>query len=200
MPMKPRWLLAGLGLVMGLGLMVAIVLTRPYQLHGSVIDPPRPAPDLVLPASDGRTFDLAQQSGRVTAIFFGYTSCPDVCPATMAEMRQVFLRLGQQSEGVNMVWVTVDPARDTPELMQRYLAAFNPSFTGLAGTLDQLEPVWKAWGVYRKIQGDDPKTYTVDHTARLYVIDKKGRLRLTYPMETNLDDIVQDLNFLLKEN
>jgi len=191
----------GVGVLLGLVGLVVVVLAQPYTLHGSVIEPPQPAPAIVLASSSGQNFELTQQRGRVVLVYFGYTYCPDVCPATLSQLRQVMAGLGEQAARVQVVLVTVDPQRDTPEILQRYMSAFGPTFTGLSGSEAQLDPVWKAYGVYRAIRpmGENPGAYTVDHTSRVYVIDLKGNLRLTYAMGTNVDDMVQDLKYLLKE-
>ncbi len=191
---------AGVGLLLGLAGFVFVVLSQPYTLHGSVIDPPKPAPAIALVNSSGQKFDLTALKGRLVIVFFGYTYCPDVCPATLSQLRQVMTGLGSQAEQVQVGFVTVDPQRDTPEILQRYLSAFGPRFTGLSGGEAELEAVWKAYGVYRAIRPvGDTQAYTVDHTARLYVIDVNGNLRMTYPMGTGIDEIVQDLKYLLKE-
>ncbi len=202
--MKNKLVFGALGVVIGLaGLsMVAImVLARNPSLHGSVIDPPQAAPALVLPGSNGQMFDVAQNRGKVVLIFFGYTSCTDICPATMAELHQVTSQLGKQVAEVRVVFVTVDPQRDTMEQMRQYLATFDPAFIGLTGSMDQLNQVWKAYGVYRQIQPNtaDPKAYTVDHTSYIYVIDPKGRLRLTYDEGASAQDILQDVQTLLSQ-
>jgi protein SCO1/2 len=202
--MKSKLMLAGIGVMVGLAALAVamfIVSAQQYAMHGSVIEPAVPAPALVLKATNGNTFDLAQQHGKLLLVFFGYTSCPDVCPATLAQLRQVVTQLGTQAGEVQVVFVTVDPDRDTLETMQRYISAFTPAFTGLTGTEDQLDPVWTAYGVYHKIRPNSthPENYTVDHSTFVYLIDPKGRLRLTYPIGTNVDDMVQDIKHLLKE-
>ena len=197
--------MVGIGVLMGLavlaGMTLLVVSAQPYALHGSVIDPAISAPTLPLPATNGSTFDLAQQKGKLLLVFFGYTSCTDVCPATLAQLRQVVDQLGKQSGAVQVVFVTVDPQRDTLEKMQSYVSAFHSDFIGLTGTSGQLDPVWKAYGVYHEIQPNSaqPDNYTVDHSTFVYLIDPKGQLRLTFPLGTNVDDMVQDIRYLLKE-
>jgi protein SCO1 len=201
--MKRTFLLAGLGLVVGLaGLLLAalVISNRPYSLHGSVIEPAVAAPAIALPASTGQAFDLAEQHGRLVLVFFGYTSCPDVCPTTLGQLHHALDQLGSQAGQVEVVFITVDPQRDTQAKLQRYLTSFGTAFVGLTGTTEQLDPVWKAYGVYHQIQpiaGSD--MYTVDHTAFVYLIDPQGRLRLTYPYGTSSDEIYQDIRYLLKE-
>ncbi len=202
--MKNKLIFAAIGVVIGLaGLSMAVimVLARSPSLHGSVIDPALAAPALVLPGTDGQTFDISQNRGKVVLIFFGYTTCTDICPATMAELHQVLAQLGSQASAVRVVFVTVDPQRDTLDHMRPYLATFDPAFIGLTGSMDQLNQVWKGYGVYRQIQPDagDPTAYSVDHTSYIYLIDPKGRLRLTYDQGTTPQDILQDVQTLLNQ-
>ncbi len=198
--MKSRLILAGSAALLGLGAVIIFAFAQPYVLHGSVIDPPQPAPPITLPASDGSTFNLAQQRGKLVLLFFGYTSCPDVCPTTLSDMRQVMAGLGDRAKSVQMVFITVDPQRDTVEKLKDYLSVFGPSFVGLSAPIDQMEPVWKEYGVYREIQPvASSDTYTVAHSAFIYVIDPKNQLRMTYPFGTDIDFIIKDISFLLKE-
>jgi len=193
------WL--GLGVVLGLVAVVAVTLTRPYTLRGSRIDPPLPAADFELAGVDGQPFRMSDQRGKITLIFFGYTTCPDICPATLSEMKQIRKRLGEDADRVSFVFITVDPQRDTPERMRDYVASFDPAIHGLTGSEAQLEPVWKAYGVYRGIQEVDSAVgYLVDHTARVYLVDAQGNLSVTYSFGTPVDDMLLDLRYLLKNS
>lgn len=197
--MRRYGLWIGLGILLGLLMVGAITLTRPYTLRGSRIDPPIPAADFALKESDGQVFRLSEQRGKITLIFFGYTTCPDVCPATLAEMKQVRERLGENADRVSFVFVTVDPQRDTPERIGDYVANFDPAIHGLSGSESELEPVWKSYGVYRAIQNVETAAgYLVDHTARVYLVDAQGNLSVTYAFGTPVDDLVLDLRYLLK--
>src|SRR5512133_879579 len=140
------WL--GLALLALLLVTAAVTLTRPYTYHGSVIQGTFPAPDFSLPDGKGAQFQLTQQRGKVVLIFFGFTNCPDICPTTMADFEQVRQRLGNDGDKVDFVFVTVDPDRDTPQVTAQYAARFDAAFYGLSGTEQQLDPVWKAYGVY----------------------------------------------------
>ena len=134
-------------------------------------------------------------------IFFGYTFCPDVCPATLYEMKQIKNNLGEKAEKIDFVFITVDPDRDTQEQLKKYLESFDDSFYGLTGDLDELEAVWKDYGVYREIQPlDNSAGYLVDHTSRLYLVNSNNELMMTYLYETTLEDIVSDLNYLIKKD
>lgn len=191
----------GLVLLIALvGILSAVFLTTPYQMAGSVIDPPAPAPQISLPSSHGDIYTLADHQGKLVLIFFGYTFCPDVCPTTLVDMMQVKKKLGNLSEQVEFVFITVDPKRDTQDQLTRYLNAFDPDFFGLTGNEDELSEVWKGYGVYREEQKSEGLSgYLVDHSSRLYLIDQQGNLRATYLYETPVEDIVADLKYLIKK-
>lgn len=183
-----------------IGILSAVFLSQPYSLVGSVIDPPVPAPPIILSSSHGDVFSLQDQHGKLVLIFFGYTFCPDVCPTTLVEMMQVKKKLGKLADNVEFVFITVDPKRDTQEQLTRYLKSFDPSFYGLSGDQDTLSQVWKDYGVFREeLISEGLSGYLVDHSSRLYLIDQVGNLRATYLFETPVDDIVGDLKFLLKQ-
>jgi protein SCO1/2 len=175
------------------------IFSRPYKFRGSVIDPPMLTPNFTLNDQDGRTFQMSDQRGRIVLLFFGYTSCPDVCPTTLAVFKQVRAQLSNQVEQVRFVFVTVDPERDTLERIKTYLGAFDPSFIGLSGSEAELTPVWRDYGVYRKKQlGSGATGYLMDHSARVYLVDAQGNLRLTFPFGVAADDVAQDVRYLLR--
>lgn len=200
--MKSKMGILGLGIGSALLLMLAVVwkISQPYVLRGSVIEAPTRAADFTLTSSGGRTFRLSEQAGNVVLIYFGYTTCPDVCPTTLSEFKQIRRALGLQAERVRFVMVTVDPERDTPERIAEYTRFFDPGIVGLSGALSELEPVWQNYGVTR-IQRDSPSAagYLIDHTARIYVIDRRGDLRMTFAFGMSVEDRVQDLRYLLEE-
>lgn len=178
-----------------------VVFQSPAKLNGAVLDPASPAPDFTLTRSNGSTFQLSQYKGNVVLLFFGYTSCPDVCPTTMAELRQARAELDEKEmRQVQVVFITVDPDRDTPQRIQEYASHFDQNFIGLSGTVDQLHSVWGSYGVYRELGLKDASgAYEVTHTARTYVIDKAGNLRMTYAFGAPPDGIAHDLKVLVKE-
>lgn len=190
-----------LGVVLGLAVITGLVLAKPYTLRGSVLEPPVPAPDYTLTDGQGADWTLSDQKGKLVLMFFGYTTCPDVCPATLGELQQVRARLGEElASDVQVAFITVDPERDTPDRIGKYVAAFDPTFAALSGSEAALEPVWKAYGVYRQIQPNASGAgYLVDHTARTYLIDRAGNLRVSYTFGTPLEDLLADVKFLLKE-
>jgi protein SCO1/2 len=190
------------GLALGLFLVLGIRLFQaflPYTYQGSVIEPANAAYPFELIDENGDTFRLEDENGKVSLLFFGYTHCPDVCPVTLAEMRKVSQALRTKAEDLRFIFVTVDPDRDTPELLKEYLGYFDPNFIGLTGSKEALEQVWKAYGVYRSvIETDSQEAYLVEHTARVYVINREGNLMMTYPFGSKAENIVEDLRHLLK--
>lgn len=200
--MNTRVVQVGLGLLVLIGVVMAVTyfLPRTADFRGTLYDPALPAPEIELTQADGSSLRLSEMRGNVVLLFFGYTSCPDVCPVTLSELRKVNEELGKGADKVRVVFVTVDPERDTPEQIQKYVSIFNPSFIGLSGSLEELEPVWKDYGVYREVEQvpSSATGYLVNHTARVYLIDRDGNLRLSYSFGTPTDDIVHDLKILFK--
>lgn len=146
----------------------------------------------------GKPRTLADFKGKAVVVFFGYTQCPDVCPTTMAEMATVMQKLGPLADQVQVLFITLDPERDTQQLLASYVPAFDKRFLGLRGTLDQTAKTAKEFKVfYSKVPGTDPGSYTIDHTAGSYVFDRDGRLRLFIRHGQGPDPIVHDLRQLL---
>lgn len=153
---------------------------------------------LSLQDPDGKTRTLADFKGKVTVVFFGYTQCPDVCPTTMAELAQVKKSLGADGERIQGVFVTVDPERDTPELLKAYMGSFDPSFVALRGTPEQTAAMAKEFKVfYAKVPGKAEGTYTMDHTAGSYVFDAAGKVRLFVRYGSGAEALAADLRALL---
>lgn len=183
-------------------LLAGIVVScgQPYQLRGTVLEPPSQAADFTLDDHNGQSFTLGEQRGKVVLLFFGFTTCPEICPTTLAEMKAVRERLGAAAERVQVVFVTVDPERDVADRMRRYVTSFDPSFLGLVGTQEQLQPIYEAYGVtaIRRELPDSALKYTMDHTSHTYVIDPRGQLRELMPYGSRIDDIVSDVEYLLR--
>jgi protein SCO1/2 len=155
---------------------------------------------LSLPDAEGKPRSLADFKGKVTVVFFGYTQCPDVCPTTMAELAQVKRSLGPQGNDVQGVFVTVDPERDTPQVLKAYMANFDPGFVALRGTPEQTQAVAKEFKVfYAKVPGKAPGSYTMDHTAGSYIFDRQGRVRLFTRYGAGPKALAGDLQLLLNE-
>jgi protein SCO1/2 len=159
----------------------------------------RYARELNLSDEHGKPVQLADYKGKVVVVFFGYTSCPDVCPTTLATLAGVEKKLGAEASRVQVLFVTLDPERDKPAVLTRYLANFDPDFMGLYGSPEQTQAAAKEFKVfYQKVEGPTEDSYTVDHTAASFVLDPQGEPRLYVPDTTSADDWVHDLQLLLK--
>ena len=157
------------------------------------------ARDFSMPDFNGRQRTLADFKGKVVFMFFGYTQCPDVCPTTMAELSEVMKQLGPLAEQVQVLFVTLDPERDTREVMAHYVPAFNPHFLGLVGDVAATQKIAKEFKIfYEKVPGPTPGSYSLDHSAGAYVFDREGHARLYVRFNQGSEPIVHDLNLLLK--
>ena len=157
------------------------------------------ARDFRLTDVNGQARSLADFRGKVAVVFFGYTQCPDVCPTTMTDMAEVKRRLGSAGDRLQVIFVTLDPDRDTAEVLAQYVPAFDPTFIGLRGTRDETAAIAKDFKVfYQKVPGKTETSYTIDHTAGSYVFDRDGRLRLFLRHAGAIDPIVADLGKLLR--
>jgi protein SCO1/2 len=155
--------------------------------------------ELALTGHDGKPRTLADFRGKVVVLFFGYTQCPDVCPTALAAVAEAKRRLGADGALVQGVFVTVDPERDTPELLANYVPVFDPSFVGLYGDAAATERAAKEFKVlYRKVPGSTPETYTMDHSAGMFVFDRQGQLRLFVGHGTGVDALAHDLRELVR--
>lgn len=156
------------------------------------------AKELPLPDLDGRARTLAEFRGKAVVVFFGFTQCPDVCPTTLAEIAAVKKELGAAGERIQTVFVSLDPERDTPELLKNYVTTFDPGVVALRGTPEQTQAAAKAYKVFfQKVPGKEPGSYSIDHTAGAYVFDTEGRVRLFVRYGTPLTAWVADLKQLL---
>jgi protein SCO1/2 len=156
------------------------------------------AQQLARPDVSGQKRSLADFKGKVTIVFFGYAQCPDVCPGTLVEIADARQRLGADGAKVQPVFVTVDPERDTAQVLKEYVAAFGSDVVALRGDLEQTQTAAKAFKVYfAKVPGKEPGSYTIDHTAGAYVFDRDGRIRLFVRYGGGADALVHDLKLLL---
>ncbi len=190
---KAHWLL-------WLGFILLLAACQPYQLKGTEYPEGIQAEEFTLTTTEGRPFRLSDQRGKVVLMFFGFTSCPDVCPTTLAEAKRIMEGLGDETENVRFVFITVDPERDTPERLGQYVSNFHPEIIGLTGTPEELQTMFDAYGIYAaKVPLEDSAAeYTMDHTARVFLVDQDGRLRLSYAFGTPDEDILQDVQYLLR--
>lgn len=156
------------------------------------------ARDFALTDHTGAARTLADYRGKVVAIFFGFTQCPDVCPTTLTDMAEVKKQLGKDGEKLQVLFITVDPQRDTQMVLSKYVPAFDPSFVGLYGSPEQTAATAKEFKVfYQKVAGKTATSYSVDHTAGTYVIDSSGKVRLFVRHEQGIEPLVADLKRLL---
>ena len=152
-----------------------------------------------LPDAKGQTRSLADFKGKVVMVFFGFTQCPDFCPTTMSEMAQVKQNLGAQGDKMQAIFITLDPERDTPELLQTYMGNFDPSFVALIPALADLPALAKDFKIYfKKVEGAKPANYTLDHSAGTYIYDTEGRLRLYARYGMGVPALSADIQQLLK--
>jgi protein SCO1/2 len=159
------------------------------------------AKGFTLSDADGKQRTLADFKGKVVVMFFGYAQCPDVCPTTMSEMAQVKQQLGRDGDKLQVLFVTVDPERDTPPVMKAYMGAFDPGFVALIPTPEQLPALAKDYKVYyKKVEGKTPTSYSMDHSAASFVYDTEGRLRLYARYGAGVPAMVSDLKALLKSS
>jgi len=154
--------------------------------------------DLAMADHTGKARRLGDFKGKVVVVFFGYTQCPDVCPTTMSELSAAMKELGAGASEVQVLFVTVDPERDTQDLLSQYVPAFNPSFLGLRGTREELEATAKSFKVFYQKNPSPSGGYTMDHTAGSFVFDKQGRVRLLVPYGAGPKVYVHDLAELLR--
>ena len=168
-------------------------------LKGGVFDPPRMAPDFTLRGSDGSELKLSRYRGKLVVLEFGFTSCPEVCPTSLAMLALARKKLGTLANEVQVVYITVDPERDTVAVIKPYLAAFDASFVGATGQAEELAKVRKAYGISAgKVMVPGSKTaYTLSHSSFLYLIDKQGSLRSMMPFGSSADDVAHDIRILL---
>ena len=174
------------------------VATEAAELKAGVFEPARPAPEFSLPASDGSDLNLKRFRGKAVVLGFGFTSCPDVCPVTLAILAQARRKLGELADDLQVVYITVDPERDDAEQMRTYLAAFDPTFIGGTGTDAQLAAVREEYGIIAKkqVEGDN---YTFAHSSYTYLIDRDGKLRALMTYGHSADDFAHDIRILLQE-
>lgn len=191
--------LAGSALVAATAGLVAACTEGKLQFSSIDLTGADYAKDFRLADVNGQPRSLKDYQGKVVVLFFGYTQCPDVCPTTLAEMAQTKKLLGADGDKLQVLFVTVDPERDTPEVLKGYMANFDPSFMALRGTPEQLAAMAKDFKVYyKKVEGKTPTSYSMDHSAASYVYDTKGRLRLYTRYGTGAQALASDIQLLLK--
>lgn len=171
--------------------------TGPEAMTAGAFDPPHAAPELALRGSDGSEVTLARYRGKVVLLTFGFTSCAAVCPTTLATLAQARDSLGEAADSVQVIFVTVDPERDSAAHMREYLAAFDPGFIGATGTPEALAQVRAAYGVTATREGTGAD-YAMAHTSSIFLIDRAGKLRAVMPFGHDAADFMHDVALLLE--
>jgi protein SCO1 len=198
--MERKFVWVGLAIFVILGIAIgAAYLLRDNSYHGVLYNPAVTAYDFQLESGNGEQVSLHDFRGKLVLLFFGFTNCTDICPTTLAILSRVNAELGEQASRIQVVYITVDPQRDTPQRMQEYVAQFDPTFIGLSGSESDLQKVWSAYGVYREIDPNASQSsdYEVTHSTRLYMIDQEGKLFLSFDYGTPPATILHDVRLLL---
>lgn len=170
------------------------------EFKGAEVSPPIEIPNFQLMSANGTPFELDDVKGDITLVYFGYTYCPDVCPLTLWEVKNALAQLESGQERVHVLFVSVDPERDTADKLVKYTAAFGPQVIGLTDSMDNTLPVMQTFGATAEREEiADYDGYTVSHTATLFLIDSQGKLLLQYPFGFTADDLAQDLTYLLNQ-
>ncbi len=171
---------------------------QPHVFHGQVIQSNQAAPSIELDGPDGSTVRLSDYEGKVVVLYFGYTFCPDVCPTTLAKLNQALGMMGDKAEDVQVIMVSVDPKRDTPEVLKEYMAHFNPTFLGVTGDPDTIDRIATIYGVYYEAEeGSEATGYLVNHTATLMIVDRDGYLKLVLPFKGTAEEVADDLLYFV---
>lgn len=195
--MKTKILLGTFAIILGLA--TGIYFFRPHTFHGTVIQSPETSYDFTLTGGNGDV-SLSDFRGKLVLIYFGYTFCPDICPATLGNVNQALKEIGAKAEDIQLIMISLDPQRDTPEKLEQYVAHFNPTFIGITGTQEQVDTVTSLYGIfYEKKEGSEATSYLIDHTATLMVIDREGYLKLVFPFGVTADEIADDLKYMLRQ-
>ena len=198
MKIQPLHLLLAILVAALLTVIAWYVLLQPQPLHGEVIEPPHRVSDFTLQSTQGPV-SLSNFNGKVVVLYFGYISCPDVCPITLATLHQALESLGSKADEVQVLFVSVDWKRDTPEVMGKYVSHFDPGFIGLSGTQQQIDAVTTDLGIFYLLNLPDSNGfYSVDHTASMRVLDRQGRLAIIWPHDIQPSAMTSDLRVLLK--
>lgn len=195
--------LAGIVLPLLLGAAVAagqVRISPPENLlKAGILNPALPAPPLALDGTDGKPLNLERFHGKVVLLAFGFSSCGEVCPITLATLAGARRKLGEDAANVQVVYVTVDPERDDAARMKKFLGSFDATFLGGVGTRAQIDTAQKSYGISSSKQEYADGNYTIGHSSSIYMIDRAGRLRAVMPYGHSSDDFVHDLRILLRQ-
>jgi protein SCO1 len=188
-----------------LGLLATFMLTAcssPPPFKAKPVPDSPAAPAFTLTDQYGTQRSLSDFKGKVVSLFFGFTHCPDICPTHLARQAEVMRQLGPQAEQVAVLFVSLDPERDTPAALKTYMDAFDPRFIALTGSSEQTSKVAKQYKIFwqKTPLPDSALVYTIDHTTNSFVIDQAGRLRLVVPHEMSAADVTHDLKLMIEKN
>jgi len=178
--------------------LIILGCAQPHEFAGTALNTSDPVPDIVLMSADGPV-QLSDFRGKWTFLYFGYTFCPDACPITLSKLTNVIKQLSDEGDQIQVVMVSVDPERDTPEMLDTYVHYFNDSFVGITGEKADVDALGEPFGIYyEKSEGSEATGYLVIHSTRFYLVDPEGNARLSYPHETTDDQLMADLEYLLR--
>ena len=207
---KPNVILLGF-FILGIGMLIIagayqvweIVQDSPPSTNdgytGSVYEPPVEISDFTLPASTGNDLSLSDLEGQYVLMFFGYTFCPDVCPTTLAEFRQVKSILGEEARNVTFLFISVDPERDTPDIVREYVEHFDADFIGMSGDDEILAEIGEPFGLFYQRWEEDGSNYPVDHTGRSFLLDPQGNLVMSFAYGTDATVIADGVRQMMRQ-
>ena len=170
--------------------------SQDYKFNGSDMTSYDLNPSFELTSHRGDLKTVGDFKGYVVALFFGFTHCPDVCPTSMQELKLIKKNLGQQGKDFQVLFVTLDPERDSQSLLKQYVPSFDASFIGLTGTKDQIEKIAQQYKIFHQKVGDG-KSYTIDHSSAIYLLDKDGMIRVRYPYGSSVKGMIDDIKHLI---
>jgi protein SCO1 len=185
-----------IGMLLVLGIVGSAVFSRAPEFHATAYEPPAPAADLTLTDHTGATLSLDALRGTTVLLFFGYTHCPDVCPLTLAQLTTALREAGDAAEDARVLLITVDPARDTPEVLAAYVRNFGPHITGLTGTHEQIRAVMQAYGIHAEPSHGEPGV--LGHTSAVFGIDRSGMIRVLLRPDAPAEQLTADVRTLLR--
>ena len=199
--MNPKLARFAIPLLLGVGAAIAAPprLSPPDDLFkAGTLSPVMPAPEIALSGTDGKPVSMTRFRGKVVLLAFGFSNCGEVCPITLATLAAARKKLGDEAADVQVVYVTVDPERDTAAQMKKFLGSFDPTFVGGVGTRPQLEVAYQGYGISINKVANPDGSYTLGHSSSIYMIDRAGGLRAVMPYGHPADDFVHDLKILLR--
>ena len=170
--------------------------SQDYKFNGSDMTSYELDPSFELTSHKGDLKTVGDFKGYVVALFFGFTHCPDVCPTSMQELKLIKKNLGQQGKDFQVLFVTLDPERDSQSLLKQYVPSFDASFIGLTGTKDQIKKIAQQYKIFHQKVGDG-KSYTIDHSSAIYLLDKDGMIRVRYPYGSSVKGMIEDIKHLI---